>query len=171
MEFWVVKKYRIRSENFCFIQMKLQTVIAVFTLSDYVPLFVSPNIIHSASALTATPDNLLGIGIHSEWEFAAPGSDDITRGGHSGHILKSRETQPRSTGPGDLHESHYDSLSKETLPLLLQPHGAFNLPSQLPPFTLLCFIETLIKRKDRHDECEVATLTIEGNEWCVWASC
>ena len=63
--------------------------------------------------------------------------------------------------PGDLRESHNDSVSKEILPLLPQPCGAFDLPhssspSSPPALALLCFSEILIKRKDRYDECEVA---------------
>lgn len=90
----------------------------------------------------------------------APGSHAATRGGQSWHIPKSGETQPRPAVPGDLRESHNDSVSKEILPLLPQPCRAFDLPlspPSPPPLhsPLLCFSEILIKRKDRDDECEV----------------
>lgn len=60
--------------------------------------------------------------------------------------------------PGDLRESHNDSVSKEILPLLPQPCRAFDLPLSslpIPPLALLSFSEILIKRKDRDDECNV----------------
>lgn len=48
-------------------------------------------------------------------------------------------------------------------------HAGLLISSSSSPslFALLCFSEILIKRKDRHDECEVAPLTTEGNEQCV----
>lgn len=61
----------------------------------------------------ATPDNLLDFRSHSEWMCTAPGSHATTRGGQSWHIPKSGETQPRPAVPGDLRESHNDSVSKE----------------------------------------------------------
>lgn len=50
-------------------------------------------------------------------------------------------------------------------------HAGLLISSSSSPslFALLCFSEILIKGKDRHDECEVAPLTTEGNEQCVWA--
>lgn len=107
----------------------------------------------------ATSDNLIGFWDHAEWVCTAPESQATTRGRQSGHIPKSGETQPRPTAPGDLRESHNDSVSKEILPLLPPPCRAFDLILLLPfpPRSALffSFFEILIKRKDSHDECEV----------------
>lgn len=149
---------------------KRWAVIAVLTcksVSDEVtcPCFFFFFHQHHKTSLrsTATQDNLLSFLNLSERARAAPGPMVLPEGGHSWHIPKSGETQPRSAVPGDLRESHNDSVSKEILPLLPQPCRAFDLalatspspPRQpFPSLLSLCsvFQKILIKGKDGDDE-------------------
>lgn len=124
-----------------------------------VPLCFSTNI--TKPVLGLLPPQITSLASEStQNECALPPVLCHYQRGTSWHIPKSGETQPRPDVPGDLRVSHNDSVSKEILPLLPQPRRAFDLPlsSSLYPSSipsLCCFLEILIKRKDRDDECEV----------------
>lgn len=58
-------------------------------------------------------------------------------GGQSGHLAPSGETQPSPTAPGDLRVSLImTQVQKKILPLLPQPHRAFDLPPHPSSFFL-----------------------------------
>lgn len=155
--------------------MKRWAVIAVCFQWGRIPLCFPTNI--TKPALGLLPPQITSSASETTQNECTlpPGSHAATGGAQSWHIPKSGEKQPRPAVPGDLRESHNDSVSKEILPLLPQPCRAFDLPlssppSPSPPLPLLCFSEILIKRKDRDDECEVAPPMTEGDERCVWTS-
>lgn len=124
----------------------------------------------------ATPDNLIGFRKLSEWVCAAPGPMPLPEG----------DKADTSQSPGrHSRDPMCQGICVSLIMTLFQRRSCLSchsyagllisrsplpsFPSPLP--SLCCFLEILIKRKDRDDECEVVPHHRQRqNEMNVWTS-
>lgn len=102
---------------------------------------------------TAIPDNLLGFRNHSEWVCVAPGPTPLPEGDKA-DTSQSPERHSQTHCARGMCVSLIMTLFQRRSCLSCHSHAGLLI--SCPPYSLLCFSEILIKRKDRDDECEIA---------------